>query len=216
MDVIDELIACCEAWEPEVCVMGNVRAGEAAKALRGLRADLTMAGAFHKAAVAQRNSAWEEIEHLRAELAACAAALPGVYYMDSPDGGDVSVSEQLRRMAKDAGRYRLLRRKFAIISDLEGHAKFCAINLPRPTYIAPSSAIELDTALDRERLGLDGARPSTPVGWSDTDWIKHLQEQEGQHPLEGLHINQGSMDAAADAYEAEYNAARGISEADKD
>ena len=71
MDVIDELIACCEAWEPEVCVMGNVRAGEAAKALRGLRADLTMAGAFHKAAVAQRNSAWEEIERLRPELAAC-------------------------------------------------------------------------------------------------------------------------------------------------
>jgi len=75
MDVIDELIACCEAWEPEVCVMGNVRAGEAAKALRGLRADLTMAGAFHKAAVAQRNSAWEEIEHLRAELAASKRAI---------------------------------------------------------------------------------------------------------------------------------------------
>ena len=48
------------------------------------------------------------------------------------------------------------------------------------------------------------ARPSTPTGWSDTDWLKHLQEQ--QHPLAGLHINQGSMDAAADAYEAEYNA----------
>lgn len=48
------------------------------------------------------------------------------------------------------------------------------------------------------------ARPPTPTGWSDTDWIKHLQEQ--QHPLAGLHINQGSMDAAADAYEAEYNA----------
>ena len=76
MDVIDELIACCEAWEPEVCVMGNVRAGEAAKALRGLRADLTMAGAFHKAAVAQRNSAWEEIEHLRAELAERKATTP--------------------------------------------------------------------------------------------------------------------------------------------
>ena len=53
----------------------------------------------------------------------------------------------------------------------------------------------------------DVARPSTPVGWSDTDWIKHLQDQE-PHPLAGLHINQGSMDAAADAYEAEYNAAR--------
>ena len=47
-------------------------------------------------------------------------------------------------------------------------------------------------------------RPPTPTGWSDTDWLKHLQEQ--QHPLAGLHINQGSMDAAADAYEAEYNA----------
>ena len=54
----------------------------------------------------------------------------------------------------------------------------------------------------------DAQRPPTPVGWSDTDWIKHLQEQEGQHPLEGLHINQGSLDAAADAYEAEYNEAQ--------
>ena len=156
----------------------------------------------------ERDEARVMADKLTAELAACAASLPGVYYMDPPDGGDVPVSEQLRRMAKDAERYRLLRRKFAIISDGEGHAEFCAINLPRPTYIAPSSAIELDTALDRERLGLDGARPPTPAGWSDTDWIKRLQEQEEPHPLAGLHINQGSMDAAADAYEAEYNAAR--------
>ena len=131
----------------------------------------------------QINRCVDQNRYLESTLAACAAALPGVYYMDSPDGGDVPVSEQLRRMAKDAERYRLLRRKFAIISDGEGHAEFCAINLPRPTYIAPSSAIELDTALDRERLGLDGARSPTPVGWSDTDWIKHLQEQEGQHQL---------------------------------
>ena len=94
MDVIDELIACCEAWEPEVCVMGNVRAGEAAKALRGLRADLTMAGAFHKAAVAQRNSAWEEIEHLRAELAECRDALAkiGPYYVPSTELSDDEVN----------------------------------------------------------------------------------------------------------------------------
>lgn len=38
----------------------------------------------------------------------CAAALPGPYYMDPPDGGDVSIPEQLRRMAKDAARYRWL------------------------------------------------------------------------------------------------------------
>ncbi len=48
-------------------------------------------------------------------------------------------------------------------------------------------------------------RPQTPVGWSDTDWIKHLQDHEG-HPLMCLHINKGSMDAAAEAYELEYNA----------
>lgn len=156
----------------------------------------------------ERDEARVIADRLTAELDKCAAALPGAYYMDQPDGGDVSVSEQLKRMAKDAERYRLLRRKFAIISDGEGHAEFCAINLPRPTYIAPSPAIELDTALDRERLGLDGARPPTPVGWSDTDWIKRLQEQDEPHPLAGQHISQCSMDAAADAYEAEYNAAR--------
>ncbi len=44
----------------------------------------------------------------------------------------------------------------------------------------------------------------------------HMQEQEGQHPLEGLHINQGSMDAAADAYETEYNAAQEARRAEHD
>ena len=160
---------------------------------------------------AERDALKVENEKLSALERDMSNALPGVYYMDPPDGGSVPLGEQVRRMAVDAARYRLLRRKFAIISDGEGHAEFCAINLPRPTYIAPSSAIELDTALDRERLGLDGTRPPTPVGWSDTDWIKRLQEQDEQpHPLAGQHINQGSMDAAADAYEAEYNAARGI------
>ncbi|MCY1366610.1 hypothetical protein D9M69_535140 [compost metagenome] len=38
----------------------------------------------------------------------CAAAIP-THYMDPPDGGDVDVPEQLRRMAKDVERYRWLR-----------------------------------------------------------------------------------------------------------
>lgn len=50
-----------------------------------------------------------EIARLNAEIEQCVAALPGVTYMDPPDGGDVSVSEQLRRMAADAARYRWLR-----------------------------------------------------------------------------------------------------------
>jgi hypothetical protein len=60
-------------------------------------------------------------------------------------------------------------------------------------------------------------RTPTPVGWSDTDWIKHIadqrkHEQEQPHPMSCLHINQGSLDAAADAYEAEYNKAHGVEE----
>lgn len=37
------------------------------------------------------------------------ALLPGPYYMDPPDGGDVPLVEQLRRMSVDAARYRWLR-----------------------------------------------------------------------------------------------------------
>lgn len=51
-----------------------------------------------------------EIAGLRAELDAleqvCKEALPGVYYMDPPGGGDVPLSEQVLRMGNDAQRYR--------------------------------------------------------------------------------------------------------------
>lgn len=47
----------------------------------------------------------------------------------------------------DAERYRFLRRKFAIVGGGDG-AEFHALNLPRPTYIAPDPAAELDAAID--------------------------------------------------------------------
>lgn len=76
--------------------------------------------------------------------------------------------------------------------------------------IVPAGTLGMDTGggCAKKDNAAQVTRPLTPVGWSDTDWIKHLQEQKEPHPLEGLHINQGSMDAAADAYEAEYNAAQ--------
>lgn len=40
---------------------------------------------------------------------ALSSLLPGTYYMDPPDGGSVTVQEQLQRMAADAARYRWLR-----------------------------------------------------------------------------------------------------------
>ena len=64
MDVIDELIAYCEAWEPWARVMGNVCAGDAAQALRSLRAELEL----HKGALIAEQ---EHVETLEAELAAC-------------------------------------------------------------------------------------------------------------------------------------------------
>lgn len=48
-------------------------------------------------------------EWLAEDLKECASALPGTEYMDPPDGGNVSIPEQIRRMAKDAARYRGLR-----------------------------------------------------------------------------------------------------------
>lgn len=51
----------------------------------------------------------DENASLLLESSACAAVLPGSIYMDPPDGGSVTVAEQLARMAKDAERYRFLR-----------------------------------------------------------------------------------------------------------
>jgi hypothetical protein len=49
-----------------------------------------------------------ERDALAREVDACAAALPGPYYMDPPDGGDVPISEQVKRMARDAARIQWL------------------------------------------------------------------------------------------------------------
>lgn len=55
------------------------------------------------------DKAERENERLRQLERSVLLALPGVYYMDPSDGGDVQMDEQLRRMAKDAARYRWLR-----------------------------------------------------------------------------------------------------------
>lgn len=51
-----------------------------------------------------------EVERLRGELDDCINVLPNTaYYLDPPDGGSVTIAEQLRRMGEDAARYRWLR-----------------------------------------------------------------------------------------------------------
>jgi len=81
------------------------------------------------------------------------AALPGAYYMDPPDGGDVSIPEQVRRMAKDAERYRWLR-----MADW-WNSPLCVIRDPKqqakPGTDCPSRD-RLDEAID---AALQGEQP---------------------------------------------------------
>ena len=62
--------------------------------------------AHYECAIRERDELRRQLDEARAEREAMANVLPGHYYMDPPDGGDVPVLEQLRRMAKDAERYR--------------------------------------------------------------------------------------------------------------
>lgn len=81
------------------------------------------AGNATKNAISDRDQLRAQVEALRIQVSTLtewysnaldvirevSAAIHGVTYMDPPDGGDVSIPEQIRRMAKDAGRYRWLR-----------------------------------------------------------------------------------------------------------
>jgi hypothetical protein len=77
------------------------------------------------------------------------AALPGTQYMDPPDGGDVSVPEQVRRMAKDAERYRWIRNPDQVV----GHVIDKMVSSGVYEYRAGD---ELDDAID---AALQGAQP---------------------------------------------------------
>lgn len=61
-----------------------------------------------------------ERDALAREVDACAAALPGPYYMDPPDGGDVPISEQVKRMARDAARYQWLKTRKGLSLSSDG------------------------------------------------------------------------------------------------
>lgn len=64
--------------------------------------------------------AWEiEAVAERAIVAQLMELLPGVYYMDPPDGGSVTVMEQLRRMAEDARKWRDQQARIALAIECE-------------------------------------------------------------------------------------------------
>ena len=77
-----------------------------------------------------------------------AGLLPGPYYMDPPDGGDVKVLEQFRRMARDAARYRKWRG--AHLAGLSGAAQFCGSGIVDLLHALGEAAepAQMDEALD--------------------------------------------------------------------
>jgi hypothetical protein len=86
------------------------------------------------------------------------ALLPGVCYMDPPDGGDVPVLEQFWRMAQDAARYRWMRQfayqAYEMIFDDDGVLKWTS---------------DLDKAID---AGLVVSK-ATPVGTTCSEGVRH-------------------------------------------
>ena len=95
-----------------------------------------------------------EIERLRDEHAVALALVADVRFACGDYGQRMQpeLLEYLRELAADAARYRWLRRKFGIMAAVDG-AQFCALNMPRPAYIAPDAAAELDAAIDAAKGG---------------------------------------------------------------
>lgn len=81
------------------------------------------------------------------ELDAISAAIGTNDYLDPPDGGSVPLSEQVARMARDAERYRKLRRK-ARFEWRNGPGLYWY--LPRGGERGLTAADRLDDSLDAE------------------------------------------------------------------
>ncbi len=92
-----------------------IRAGSAGPDISadflGLIAEVERLNARLKAENYAYKDTQKRYEWLAEDLKECASTLPGTYYMDPQVVGNVSIPEQIRRMAKDAARYRALRQK---------------------------------------------------------------------------------------------------------
>ncbi|MBF3094341.1 hypothetical protein, partial [Pseudomonas aeruginosa] len=76
------------------------RAAANPQAILKLIAEVDLLSARLKAENCAHKDTQKHCELLEQYLKECASALPGTYYMDPPDGGNVSIPEQIRRMAK--------------------------------------------------------------------------------------------------------------------
>ena len=132
MDVIDELIAHCEAWEPWARVMGNVCAGDAAQALRSLRAELAEAKKLKDGMLDVLGGACPK-DH---------SATP----FDDFKGCTPCLRAELAEARRDAERYRWLRSDDCPFSCYEQEG-------PDNWGWCPTSSRDLDEAIDAAMAG---------------------------------------------------------------
>ena len=92
-------------------------------------------------------------ERLRELECAVSNALPGSYYMDPPDGGDVPLGEQVRRMALDARRYRWIAGHCRSTSEHWGGRWSIVVEGPCPAKHDEEGAFDdaIDAAMDLTR-----------------------------------------------------------------
>lgn len=77
------------------------RCFDAAEEIIRLREELATENRARRHAEMAAEAEAKHADRLRKELDAIAAALPDARYMDPPDGGDVSLAEQVRRMSEE-------------------------------------------------------------------------------------------------------------------
>ncbi|MBM2500582.1 hypothetical protein JQS51_30385 [Pseudomonas aeruginosa] len=97
-----------KVWAEALAIRAGSAGPDISADVLGLIAEVERLSARLKTENCAHKDTQKHCEWLAQDLKECASALPGTYYMDPPDGGNVSIPEQIRRMAKDAARYRWL------------------------------------------------------------------------------------------------------------
>ena len=103
-----------------------------------------------RALLAEHDALKAENERLREFERSVALTLPGVYYMDPPDGGSVPLGEQVRRMAVDAARYRWLRGDSCLDHSIRW-AQWEVRRWDAPQWTGDLRRGDLDAAIDAAR-----------------------------------------------------------------
>jgi len=156
-------------------------------------------------------------------LAQLTALLPGTYYLDPPDGGDVSLLEQLQRMAADAGRWRAFEAGAVPV----GYATewkpgftavyFDAVVMPpgTPVYAAPPAQPGKQAGADAQLVptyvvdalkAWTGSEPSVSALARAVDrWLDPGAEWEHDRPDDVAPAAQGDERAAFEAWSTRAN-----------